>query len=309
MNKKIVLITSLLTCFVIIVPSITLGVLSSTYKKHNNSISPFNTEYNNEYYIDLFKHNQKLKSIVDSNTRFNNLSKKFGHYMSLDWLNSLNSNDWNRDKNGNILDLYCSSETQALALYVNCWGDFWNIELHQNKVPTNKEHVMQGQICNGEVMKIRGSDYKYIESSLQRSCLSVNTITYHGVEFMENEFYDQLKDYITGNDEEGYDYSNCVGKTITSYGFISTTLNYNAAITWSSGWDWINYVDNPPLREPFIFKIFIPKNLMGVAYISDYNLNGTNNVENQIIINRNSKFKILKWYRENGINIFEVELI
>ena len=57
-----------------------------------------------------------------------------------------------------------------------------------------------------------GGGYIYISSALQKATAPEDLVVYHGVEFMEVEFYNQLKDYIVGNDKDGYDYSNCAYK-------------------------------------------------------------------------------------------------
>ena len=165
---------------------------------------------------------------------------------------------------------------------------------------------MQGQIFPDETLEIRGSDYKYILQALQRSLLLENTITYHSVEFMENEFYTQLEKYIIQNQDGSYDYSNCVRKTIKSNGFISTSLDKNWVVSFAEGENVTTGEIELPLKEKFIFKIFIPKNITGAAYVSGFKMMGVENMEHQILIDRNSKFEIKNYHKEQDINYFDL---
>lgn len=80
------MLASILASSVIIIPGITLGVVSTKYKEHNSKISPFNTMYNNEQYVDLYKYTKDINFVRIFKLELNELSKKFGHYLSLDWL-------------------------------------------------------------------------------------------------------------------------------------------------------------------------------------------------------------------------------
>ena len=56
---------------------------------------------------------------------------------------------------------------------------------------------MQGQFCKDKIKNIRGNDYHLISQALNKvPACPENIVLYHGVEYMEEEFYDQLKNYI-----------------------------------------------------------------------------------------------------------------
>ena len=272
-----------------------------------NEEDAFNTTLGNEKYIDLYKFSMNNKY---SHSKFKNLSKELGHKYSNAWYSQLKDANWNyadpNNPTGVPLNLHCSTAKQALALYCNSWGDFWNIELHQNKEPTDKpDYLMKGQVFPGNKLSILGKDYKYISECLENSSIPENTISYHGVEFMEVEYWNQLKDYITEVNGK-YDYSKCVGQNITSYGFISTSLDKKWASDFSEGEDWVNGGYYLPLKDKFVFRIFIPKNINGVSYVSYFNFMDTYNNEDQIIIDRNSEFKIVDYYKEGDNNYFDL---
>lgn len=231
------------------------------------------------------------------------------------WYESLSKNDWNRNSNGEIIDAISSSEMQSLYLYTNQWGDFWNQNLHLNKEPidTTRKMKLPGMKYEKE-LKINGNGYKEIDSSLERAVAPFNFQVKHGVEWLEVEFWDQLKNYITikqsSNDgSTNYDYSKCVGKTITSYGYISTSIAKDFLFEFAEGKNWITGEYQPPLKEPFLFKINILKGTKGVAYVSDYDLMGGYNTEEQVMIAKGRSYKIKKYYKENKLNIFEMDLI
>ena len=77
--------------------------------------------------------------------------------MYQDCNNSLTLANWNKDQNGN-----------------------WLLKNLDKKTPH----------------EIRGNDYKYLESALLKAIAPKQMIVYHGVEYMETEFYEQLKPYI-----------------------------------------------------------------------------------------------------------------
>lgn len=170
--------------------------------------------------------------------------------------------------------------------------------------------------------EVNRNGYKFLSSALQKATAPYDLVVYHGVEFMEVEFYDQLQEYIIGNEEDVYDYSNCVGKTITSYGFISTSLvqQYaNSFFDWKPRpevWPNEGIIPNP-LKVPVLFKINIPKGYIGAAYLSNFGFAGfpTTSTEEQVLIDRNCKFKITNVFQNvknskgDLINIFEVDLL
>ena len=130
---------------------------------------------------------------------------------------------------------------------------------------------------------------------------------------MENEFWDQLQPFIKyQEDQKQYDYSNCVGQEITSYGFLSTTTDKMIAVNFSNGEDWTKDTHTfvPPLKEKAIFKIKINKDIEGVGYISGFDIiDGLWQGEAQFLIKTNSKFKIEKVTKENDVNVFELTMI
>ena len=245
----------IITSFSAIALSVTLIPLVATscsfnLLDHMNTIA----EWNEEKYLDLSK---------SAGPSFISYSNRLGKIYSQDWYNTLTWHDWNYvNKPLKIVkDAYCESEQQALSLYLNSWGDFWNESLHKQQEPQNKKHKFLDDMAlfGGLNLEIRGSDYKYISQALSRSKIPENTIAYHGVEYMEIEFWNQLKDFIKQNDDGSYDYSNCIGKTITSYGFISTSLSKSWVVHFAEGED-VNTGENIlPLKEKFVFKVFIPK--------------------------------------------------
>lgn len=293
-NKKVLLTASISSC--LLISAVTPIIITSCSAKN---IDYFNTTLRGQKYVDADLYAQQ----TGTTSSFNQYSRQMAKQYSQDWYNTLTSADWNINPTTNEPEnLHCSSEKQALALYCNAWGDFWNVELHEGKTPTTKNNKMDGQVFPGKTLEIRGTDYQYISNALSRSSLPENTITYHGVEFMENEFYTQL-----GLDKQtNVDFSKCVGKTIQSYGFISTTIKKSHAVNWSAGYNWIEDKDEPPFKEPFVFKIYIPKNIKGTAFVSWFDFVGTENYEDQILIDRNSKYEIVNYYKEGKTNFFDL---
>lgn len=156
------------------------------------------------------------------------------------WYNSLTNEKWNLDENKKFINYFCNSEQQAIALYSWCSGSFWNEPLHRGYEPNNVFLKLNADKQNAH--EIRGSDYLFIEQALNKAIFPKETILYHGVEYMEIEFYEQLKDFIIKT-EKGYDYSQVVNKIIKSTGFISTTLNKNYALNffWLKTTIWMGY--------------------------------------------------------------------
>ncbi len=280
MNKKIKITSILIGSAIFMTTSIVLPIVLSNYKGDNTTQNIYN-----EPDIDY-----KLKSHFD------------------DWYNSLTNEKWNKDENGDFIDYKSYSEQQSLCLYANFRGYYWNEPLHQGIQPTNR--IVRLKLAGeNNPLWVYGEDYKYITQALSRAEFPYEYITYHGVEYMENEFYDQLKDFITGDDLNGYNYSNCVGRTITSYGFLSTSISRVEAIRYCDGWNWENSEINLPLKEKFVFEIKIPKGMIGAAYLADFPLSGIPNADNQILFSLNSKLKIKEWYKENDVNFFKMDLI
>ena len=135
----------------------------------------------------------------------------------------------------------------------------------------------------------------------------LNLIVYHGVEFMETEF----KSMLGFSENEKVDFNLIkTGTIIQNYGFLSTTTDYNNASKFSVGHNWIDDILEPPLNEPCIFKIKIPYLSQGVAYVSGFDINNKfSNEDAQLLIKRNSKFRIDKVSKIDDKNILEMTMI
>ncbi|WP_027123990.1 hypothetical protein [Mycoplasmoides pirum] len=164
-------------------------------------------------------------------------------------------------------------------------------------------------------IKIRGNDYKYTENAIFNSISPISFTSYHGVEFMENEFWDQLKPFVTTNKDGKHDYSKCIGKEIYSYDFISSSLNKEHAEDFSIGMNLTEHDKlESPLKESTVFKIKVSKDSKNLAYVSGFQLAHQENFlkvnnEWQIIFNIGSKFKIDNVYKEKNINVFEMTFL
>ena len=236
-----------------------------------------------------------------------------------DWYDSLTLSPWNKDKNGNFLNYHCNSEQQAINLYAFQSGNFWNEPLHKQQEPQDGNYLLPN-LDKKIAHEVKGSDYKYLESSLLKARTPQEMIVYHGVEYMEVEFYEQLKPYINKT-SNGYDYSKCIGKTIQSYGFVSTSLSLKIAyrfLIWKPSTNNINHsIQYNPLKEPVIMVINIPKDYIGAAFLGNFSFVGTKAdqwyPENQVLINRNCKFLIKGILKQNfsgkSINMFYVDLV
>ena len=216
-------------------------------------------------------------------------------------------------------------------MYIIDWENFWNYYLHHQQNPPNQLHKMQGQFCKNKIKNIRGNDYHLISQSLNKApACPENIVLYHGVEYIEDEFYDQLKNYIRVNDDGTYNYSDCIGKIIKSYGFLSTTfekmhaLDYSIQNVWTTDKNQLNelfpngYSENDhnlyhlPLKMPVAFKINLPKGSKNLAYVSGMSgSNGYKNNEYQVLIDKDTSFRIDNVYTEYSsskilVTIFDV---
>lgn len=279
-----------------------------------------------------------LKEIVYSN------SNAFGNKYYKDWYDSLSFAPFTEEeiqgKDG-ISDLWCTSEKQALFMYTVCWGHFWNMYLQQGlPIPEFSNYnakffdLPYGQgidIPDDNQVSIRGSDVDFLTSALEKATCPINLTVYHGVEFMETKIYEQLAPYIIENEDGTYDFSNLVDKEFTSPGFLSTTTYAKIAFQYSNGMDWndpeyqdnpdITGPDKPPFKVPTMFKINILENTKGVAYVSDFhyldeenkfpdkNSNYDLNPESQLLIKKDSRFKISATSIKNGVQIVEMTMI
>ena len=232
------------------------------------------------------------------------------------WYESLTNATWNKDSNGNYENYHCDSEQQAIGLYSWNGGTFWNEALHKGKTPTNVTLTLKN-MDRYKPHEIRGEDYKLIDSALDKATYPEDGVLYHGVEYQEIEFYEQLKDFIVKTNN-GYDYSKTIGQTIQSYGWISTTLDYEYAKDFAEDWrpsyenEWPSDIqENNPLKEKAMFIINIKKGYKGAAYLANFDFAGfgTGSQENQVLLKRNCKFKINNVKKENGINMFYVDLV
>lgn len=273
---------------------------------------------NSNKYFDLWKITKEFNpnnSDAEISRKVNERANEIGLYYYKDWINSLTTNPWELGADGFVKNLFCTSERQAIALYGICWGHFWNIALHNQKEPENqmvhRRFINVPNLGDKQEIEVRGSDWKILQKSLLRAKTPFNITVYHGVEFMEIEFWDQLKNFITyDEDTKKYDYSNTVGKELHSYGFLSTTVDKQIALNFSNGNDWTTENLRPPLKESAIFKINIRKNTSGVGYISGFPvIDNLFQGEAQYLIKANSKFIIKKVSKEKDINVFEMDMI
>ena len=115
-------------------------------------------------------------------------------------------------------------------------------------------------------------------------------IVYHGVEYIEVKFYEQLKPYINKT-SNGYDYSKCIGKTIQSYGFVSTSLSLKIAyrfLNWKLAINNTNTsIEYNPLKEPAIMIVNILKIILVQHFLDNFSFIET---------------KADQWYPEPSIN-------
>ncbi|MDE6473059.1 MAG: ADP-ribosyltransferase [Ureaplasma sp.] len=262
--------------------------------------------------------------ITSSCSNNNELANKLDSYYTT-WHQSLTNGKWNyNEQTHQYNDYSAKSEQQAIGLYAWCSGSFWNENLHAQKEPVDDQYALINNKLNfkaNEPKTIFGSDYQYVVSGLNKAISpDFEFDVYHGVEYQEIEFWEQLKNLISQNQDETYDYSKIVGQTITSYGFISTTLVQSYA---DNFFDWRPHYDNynhnlpsNPLKEPVLFKIKIQANTKGVAYLSNYDFAGfgTSSTEQQVLINKDKQFKIdsvskIKNSDNKIINLFEVTLL
>lgn len=250
---------------------------------------------------------------------FNSLMTSYSNEMGIteknkDWLNSL-SDDSFEIQNNRIKSLFCTSETQAILLYCNMWGSFWNEPLHNGKEPEDTRltnSIFDANLFQCDDNLIRGSDYKYLESAISKGqSPNFDLYVYHGVEYMENNIYKQLEPFINGDN-----FSGCIGKKFNSPGFISTTTNKNYCIEFSNGYNWNTDQFEPPFKTNVVFKILVPKNTNGVAYISGQRLTKHRtlsichtNVENQFVINMNRDYLVTGVDKIDNTQILEVTLL
>ena len=196
-------------------------------------------------------------------------------------------------------------------------GTFWNEALHKGKTPTNVTLTLKN-MDHKTPHEIRGEDYKLVDSALDKAIYPENGTLYHGVEYQEIEFWDQLKDFIIQKSNGEYDYSQTIGKTIQSYGWISTSLDKNYAMGFAESWrpsyndEWpSDIIENNPLKERVLFVINIKQGYRGAAYLANFDFGGFGEgaQENQVLIKRNCKFKINDVKKEGNTNLFFVDLI
>ncbi len=328
-KKKIIIITSSIFASLILVAAITTPIL--LLRKTINFNIRYQDYMNSDQFLDFGKELKRQNPSLNETSMWKEMkmvSNGFGHKFYDNWFDSLTYKGWSYNDDGFLNNLFCSSQRQALFLYLNCWGHFWNVDLHKGitNVPNSFQRKNYFDYANiskyikGDDIEIRGMDYQYIDSCINNTESPINFVVYHGLEFMENEFYDQLKNRIKDS-SNGLDFSQCIGSTITNYGFLSTTTYKEQALNYSNGFNWL---DNdklmPPLKEPSIFKIEIPYQTSGIVYVSDFGFfkeehqgviyNSWPNHEMQIMIKRNSTFIITHWNKNNqGINEFTLRMI
>ena len=303
-------------------------VLLTSCGNKQHTFTFFNGEdWGTNYWYDLVKG----KTFENDSEWVNDLTKLCINY-GLDhfstWHNKITKQKFEPDgiKENYIKNLYCSSEQQAIFMYANLGGDFWNLPLHKHEEPIDTKSTKTSEFW-GEVdlyipygeetqyidcytsYDIHGSDYNYITSALDKSTNPFDVVVYHGVESLEVEYWDQLKEYIKHTDK-GYDYSDCVGKTFTSYGFLACSANRPYC---EKFFEW--GPENPnPLKEPVMFIIKVPKDTKGYTYIASWNdlkywPENSKEAEWMSMLNINTKLQIEAVQKEKGINYFTVKVI
>lgn len=203
-----------------------------------------------------------------------------------------------------------------MGLYASNHGFIWNecLENHCQKHHYSYETI--SELDNEEAHIIDNQDYNFLLSALQKAHSPYELCVYHPVQYDEIQWFNQLKRYLLhlGNN---YLYYRCVHKYLTSSSFLSCTLQLNEAM------NYLNYVPHQiyhikpvlnPLKEPVIFKIKIPPDHIGVAYLGNFSFMGlhSSNLQ-QVILQPNMQFYISKVGMKiiNGrlINLFELTLV
>lgn len=307
--------------YLISLPFLAISCSSTTKNADINDYINYDDYINSYQYLDIFnvlKNNnpdiseQELEKITCAK------SNQFGNKYWKTWIQNLGTQkDWDVDENNKYINLFCDTPRQALQLYTNCFGHFWNVALHKKEIPTNSfvekrffdfaGNDMIAKVQN--LNEIRGGDYIFLDQILNLSSAfaPLNLIVYHGVEFMETEFKSMLG--FSENEIVNFDLIK-IGSVIQNYGFLSTTTNYNNALNFSTGHNWINNKLEPPLDEACIFKIKIPYLSSGIAYVSGFDINNNfSNEDAQILIKRYSKFRIDKVSKIDDKNILEMTMI
>ncbi|MBR3571316.1 MAG: hypothetical protein IKL15_01445 [Mycoplasmataceae bacterium] len=183
----------------IIIPVLTLPLLSLSCKQENDKTVYY------DIYEEIKKENKDLndKQITELVLEKTN---EFGISNWKEWIDSLTYNDWNRNEDGTITNLECSSERQAISLYSCSWGHFWNEYLHKGQFPPDQEidkkWINLPNLENKNSFHLRGGDWQFIQQALERAISPVSIIIYHVVKYQEVEFWDQLKDFITYNEKQ-----------------------------------------------------------------------------------------------------------
>lgn len=232
------------------------------------------------------------------------------------WFNNLSNHNWNYDDNNQISNYICQSEVQAVGLYASNHGFIWN-ECLENECQTNHyscETIVE--LDKNMAHNISNQDRSFLFSALQKAYSPYELCVYHPVQYDEISWFSQLKKYLF-HIGQNYLYYGCIHKFITNSSFLSCTLQLNQAI------DYLNYLPKTiyhakpelnPLKEPVIFKINIPKNHFGVAYLGNFSFAGLHGSNlQQVILQPNMKFYISKIAPKiiNGklVNLFELSLV
>lgn len=229
------------------------------------------------------------------------------------WYNSLSNEPFQKNQLGDFENAYCTSEQQGICLYACNWGHFWNEYLHKQEEPITAPQKLvriEGvDLRKKPPLVVRGGDYKYVDSALEKATTPQDIRVFHGVEYQEIEFWEQLEPFVAKDKNDNYDFSACIGKKITSYGYISTSFEYSRAYSFCDGKNWTGGPDCLPLKEKTVFVIDIKKNTNGVAYLSDFKFSGEWNWEEQVLIKRNSSYLIKKIEKQKDANVFFLEML
>ena len=163
---------------------------------------------------------------------------------------------------------------------------------------------------------ISNQDRSFLVSALQKAYSPYELCVYHPVQYDEICWFNQLKQSLF-HIGQNYLYYGCIHKFITNSSFLSCTLQLSQAM------DYLNYVPKNiyhakpqlhPLKEPMIFKINIPKNHLGVAYLGNFSFAGLHGCNlQQVILQPHMQFYIsriaYKIINGQAVNLFELSLV
>lgn len=198
--------------------------------------------------------------------------------------------DWNTETGEN-----CNTEAQAIMMYSYGGGwDTWNTRLHhyglsEKEIPDSELDTFDDQTLDlpiqtgnqpwekrwrKEHVKIKVGLYKQVQSGLDKSTCSPVT-TFSGSEYNQEELYSQINKLLghddwdveswKNNDPSLYraiDPTQLVGREITNWGFMSTSLSKSHA------WKFLSNVYSGEFKNVVFYEIDVDENTKG-GYISN----------------------------------------